>query len=63
METNMDDQNVVFSSNSDKKKKCLTISEYNEITNWIDSLIYNKTDFILNKYERLKQKAISQYSQ
>lgn len=60
METNK----ISLDSNFDgKKKKCLTISEYNKIVIWIDSVINDKTDFVLNKYEQLKQKTISEYSQ
>lgn len=60
METNEISANSNFNA---KKKKCLTISEYNEIVNRIDSLINDKNDFILNKYEQLKQKTISDYPQ
>jgi len=59
------DQNVSVDSNRNKKKKkCLTISEYNAIVDWIDSMINDdNNDFILNKFGWLAQKAIEKYSQ
>lgn len=56
-------QNTTPSANLNKKKKCLTNSEYNALANWIDSLIKDNTDFILNKYDLLKKKVASEFSQ
>lgn len=57
-------QNISLSSDfSETKKKCLTNAEYIEITNWIDSLINDNTDFVLNKYGWLTERTLSEYSQ
>jgi len=59
-----DDQDIPVDSNcNEKKKKCLTISEYNAIVEWIDSLINDNTDFVVNKFGWLAQKALREYSQ
>lgn len=48
---------------NEPKKKCLTISEYNAMINWIDSCISDNDDFILNKFELLTKKTLNAYSQ
>lgn len=54
--------NLNFNKN---KRKCLTISEYNSMTNFIDSLINNDNDndFILNKFNYLSMKVVNEYPQ
>lgn len=54
-----DIQNLTLES----KRKCLTISEYQAMINWIDSMINDDTDFILNKFGWLAEKTLNEYSQ
>lgn len=65
MESNIDDiQNILpESSPNESKRKCLTISEYHKMINWIDLLINDTTDFVLNKFEWLAEKTLNEYSQ
>lgn len=65
MEFNIDDlQNLTLESSLNESKiKCLTISEYQTMINWIDLLINDNTDFILNKFGWLAEKTFDEYSQ
>lgn len=59
-------QNIPHSNLSyyKNKRKCLTISEYNSMNNFIDSLIFDdNNDFILNKFDCLSVKVINEYPQ
>lgn len=57
-------QNLMLCSDFDEtKKKCLTASEYDALTNRIDSLINDKNDFVLNKYGWLARKTLDEYPQ
>lgn len=56
-----DDQNVSLNLNiTERKKKCLTISEFNAMANYVDSLI-NNDDFVLNKFNFLTLKVLDKY--
>ncbi|XP_025196108.1 uncharacterized protein LOC112595197 [Melanaphis sacchari] len=46
---------------NEPKRKCLTISEYNAMVDWIDSLIKNNRDFILNRYGLLSSNVLNRY--
>jgi len=57
-------QNLTLNSNIyETKRKCITISEYKAMVEFIDSLIHvkNKSDFILNKYGSLVKITLSKY--
>lgn len=47
----------------EKKKKCLTNSEYYAMAIRIDSLINDHDEFILNKYNLLNSQILSEYTQ
>lgn len=57
VQTKLPDSNV-----NDRKRKCLTQSEYNTIISQIDSWI-NDSHFILNKYGQLTTRALGEFSQ
>ncbi|CAH1733162.1 uncharacterized protein LOC114118981 [Aphis gossypii] len=53
---------TVYPDSDEPKQKCLSKSEYNEMVDWIDSLIKNNHDFILNRYGLLASNTLSRYS-
>lgn len=55
--------NTIYPDSDEPKRKCLSKSEYNEMVDWIDSLIKNNHDFILNRYGLLSSNTLSRYSQ
>lgn len=61
MEIAIDD--VHAGSFIEKKKKCLTNSEYNAMAMQIDSLINDNDEFILNKFDLLNCQVLSEYPQ
>lgn len=65
MESNIDNIQYLTPelSVNESKRKCLTISEYHELINWIDSVINDNTDFILNKFGLLAEKTLNEYPQ
>jgi len=54
---------TIYSISDESKRKCLTKFEYYAMVDWIDSLIKNKNDFILNRYGLLASNALSKYPQ